>query len=118
MARKPTPNVRFAAAVLMAMIAAVVIAGTATAGESDALLAGSAAAAGKAPPARQIDGLDSQALKRRYLDCERAASDGTLDRASVMSCSVVYEELKQRVFGGSFEALHAWWRHTPDRVAR
>lgn len=117
MARKPTPNVRFAAAVLMAMIAAVVIAGTATAGESDAL-SGSTAAAGKAPPAQQIDGLDSQALKRRYLDCDRGASDGTLDRASVMSCSVVYEELKQRVFGGSFEALHAWWRQTPDRVAR
>ena len=116
MARRLTPFVRFTAAALAAVIASFVIIGTSAADERP-MAADDTAAAGAAP-AQAIDVVHPQALKLRYLRCEQAASDGTLDRAGVMSCSVVYEELKHRVFGGSFDALHAWWRQTRDGAAR
>lgn len=116
MARKLASNVRFAAAALVAMIAAVVIALTAAAGQ-DEFRRERTPAAGLGPE-QQLDGSHAQVLKRRYVECERAAGDGTLDHAAVLSCSVVYEELKQRVFGGSLDALHAWWRRMPERAAR
>ena len=47
-------------------------------------------------------------LKTTYLECERAARAGALETAAVMHCSTVYEELKQRAFGGDAEALFAW----------
>jgi len=49
-------------------------------------------------------------LKTTYLECERAARAGALETAAVMNCSTVYEELKQRAFGGDAEALFAWVR--------
>jgi hypothetical protein len=52
-------------------------------------------------------------LKRFYLACDRAASDGRLDTAAFMQCSIVYEELKRRAFGGDFGKLLAWWREQP-----
>lgn len=115
MARRFTPIVRFTAAALAAVIASFVVIGTSAAGER---ATAAETAATLSSGAQAIDRLHPQALKLRYLGCEQAASDGTLDRSGIMSCSVVYEELKQRVFGGSFDALHAWWRETRDRAAR
>ena len=115
MARRLPPIARFTAAAIAALIATLVIVGSAAADERT--IAANATADGVAP-AQAIDVVHPQALKLRYLRCEQAASDGTLDRDGVMSCSVVYEELKQRVFGGSFDALHAWWRQTRDGAAR
>jgi hypothetical protein len=47
-------------------------------------------------------------LKTVYLECERAAVGGALGSSEVMQCSVVYEELKRRAFGGDFRRLKAW----------
>ncbi|HJV96708.1 MAG TPA: hypothetical protein VJ608_11755 [Albitalea sp.] len=49
-------------------------------------------------------------LKSTYLQCERLALMTPLDVGTAAQCSVVYETLKQRVFAGDFERLHAWWR--------
>lgn len=116
MARRLTPHMRFAAAALAAVIATFVIAGIAAADERT--ISGDAAVTGGAAYAQEAGGAQSQALKLRYLQCEDAASLGALDGATAMSCSIVYELLKQRVFGGSFEALVAWWREQRGHAAR
>lgn len=51
-------------------------------------------------------------LKREYLKCDRAAAEGRLDMPSAVRCSLLYEELRDRVFDGDFDALLAWWRET------
>lgn len=53
-------------------------------------------------------------LKRVYLSCSDAVTDGQLNKQEVMSCSVVYEELKQRAFDGDFDKLLAWSRLHPS----
>jgi hypothetical protein len=52
-------------------------------------------------------------LKRVYLACNRAAIDGRLNTGGIMHCSVVYEELKRRAFGGDFHKLLAWSKVQP-----
>jgi hypothetical protein len=52
-------------------------------------------------------------LKRVYLACDRAAISGELDTAGIMQCSIVYEELKRRAFGGNFDKLLAWSKTQP-----
>lgn len=47
-------------------------------------------------------------LKQVYLVCERASLAGSLGTGEVMNCSIVYEELKRKAFGGSFQRLKAW----------
>lgn len=80
---------------LMAGIAVVAVAATA----SNA----AAQSSDQAPSPRPIE-----ELKRVYLQCERAAVAGKLDGEDVGLCSVVYEELKWRAFGGDFHRLKAW----------
>ena len=48
------------------------------------------------------------ALKRLYFVCERASANGTLSADGVAYCSIVYEQLKRRGFGGNVEELSAW----------
>ncbi len=57
-------------------------------------------------------------LKRVYLACDQAAADGRLTSAGVMHCSVVYESLKRRAFGGDFDRLRAWSRAQPKSTGR
>jgi len=52
-------------------------------------------------------------LKRIYLACDRAAINGELDTAGIRQCSIVYEELKRRAFGGDFDELLAWSKAQP-----
>jgi hypothetical protein len=47
-------------------------------------------------------------LKSVYLECERAAINGRLAVGDIMLCSVIYEEVKRRAFGGDFARLKAW----------
>jgi hypothetical protein len=47
-------------------------------------------------------------LKSTYLRCENAAVNAKLGTGEIMLCSVVYEELKQRAFGGDFNRLKDW----------
>jgi hypothetical protein len=48
-------------------------------------------------------------LKRAYLECERSALAGNLGKDSTMECSIYYETLKNRAFGGSFNRLKEWY---------
>jgi hypothetical protein len=47
-------------------------------------------------------------LRQAYLACERAAVAERMDTGGVMQCSVIYEELKRRDFGGDFGRFRAW----------
>jgi hypothetical protein len=49
-------------------------------------------------------------LKRGYVACEGAALSNRLDKGDVVQCSVIYEELKHRAFGGDFQRLRAWYQ--------
>lgn len=49
-------------------------------------------------------------LKRVYLACDLASSRTRLAMHEAMQCSIIHEELKQRVFGGDFDQMLAWWR--------
>jgi hypothetical protein len=53
-------------------------------------------------------------LKTVYLHCSREAPRGTLGFGGIASCSVVYETLLKRIFGGDFHSLIAWSRAQRD----
>ena len=53
-------------------------------------------------------------LQRIYLSCNHAATGGHLNSAAIMQCSVVYEALKRRAFGGDFDKLLAWSTAQPS----
>lgn len=60
-------------------------------------------------PLRLQDATPAQ-LKTAYLECNRLAETTLLDFGTAASCSMVYEALKLRVFGGDFQRLLAWSR--------
>ena len=49
-------------------------------------------------------------LKRVYLACDFEATRSRLSPSDVMHCSILSEELKNRVFGGDLDRLLVWWR--------
>lgn len=61
------------------------------------------------PPAAVQTGMPVEALKRLYLDCERGVAAGEMRGGGVALCSIAYEELKRRAFGGDFGRLKAWY---------
>lgn len=69
-------------------------------------LVASSTALAQSRPAR--NGMDMESLKSTYLACERAALRGELATGEIMLCSVIYEDVKQRAFGGDFAKLKAW----------
>ena len=71
-----------------------------------ALLAGSRVIAQAGTPHSGVTPLEK--LKSAYLQCEQTAVSGRLGTGEIMLCSVLYEELKQRAFGGDFPRLKAW----------
>ena len=75
-----------------------------------ALLAAATAGAGATPDRTLVAAFDADQLKSAYLDCDRAASGGLVGSVEAARCSMVHEELKERVFGGDFDRLVAWWR--------
>lgn len=50
-----------------------------------------------------------------YLDCERAALSQRQDQGEIMLCSLAYETLKMRSFGGDFHKMREW---TDTRIRR
>ncbi len=54
------------------------------------------------------------ALERNFWLCERASQRTLLDSGTAAHCSIVYETLKARRFGGDFKALLAWWQANKD----
>ncbi|MCW5634613.1 MAG: hypothetical protein KIT17_14865 [Rubrivivax sp.] len=70
-----------------------------------------------APPARPLDDATPEQLKAAYLHCDRLATTEDFDPAAAMACSIVYEALKARVFGGSTERVIAWMKQQQATLA-
>ena len=64
-------------------------------------------AGGQAAPPEVAEYAEDE-LKAIYVICENNASSARMERGEVMFCSIIYEELKQRVFGGDFRKLKEW----------
>jgi hypothetical protein len=58
----------------------------------------------------RLEALGEPALKVLYLRCADEAEQRLLSLDEAAPCSMAAEVLKRRSFGGSFEALLAWWR--------
>lgn len=83
------------------------------------LVGGAAPAAlGHSHQSAEVERLSIEQLKRFYLWCGRAAVAGQLDNGAIMQCSIFYEALKERAFGGDFERLLAWSRENSGAGAR
>lgn len=54
--------------------------------------------------------LAEEDLKAYFLRCERSATQTSLGSDDAAFCSIGYEILLQRTFGGDFFALLDWWR--------
>lgn len=65
---------------------------------------------------RPLSRATPEQLKSTYLQCERLAQATTLDFGIAAHCSMVYEELKQRVFAGDFDRLHVWWQQESKAI--
>lgn len=78
--------------------------------ESKALTGGEDRAASIA----RFEQLEPDCLKAVFLQCSQASREMMLDMGSAATCSVSYEALLRRGFGGNFNALLAWWRGQPD----
>jgi hypothetical protein len=61
-----------------------------------------------------IEALSEREAKEFYLECSRAAMLGQLGTGETAVCSVSYEVLLRRHFGGDFHALLAWSRSQPQ----
>ncbi len=59
--------------------------------------------------AQSVSNMPIEDLKAVYLVCERSALVGNLGDDSKMQCSIYYETLKERAFGGSFNRLREWY---------
>ncbi|HEU0203737.1 MAG TPA: hypothetical protein VFR86_25275 [Burkholderiaceae bacterium] len=57
----------------------------------------------------QLSALSAEDLKAFYMQCDRAAAQGSLG-GDVALCSLAYELLLKGAFDGDFFALLAWWR--------
>lgn len=88
------------------------------------LMVGSAAAVAQSPAtlpgpdsdmrdAVRLEQMSHEQLKVLYVGCSNEAAQRVLGAAEASACSLVYETLKRRVFGGDFTALLAWSRSQP-----
>jgi hypothetical protein len=75
-----------------------------------AAMAQPAAAAQADPTGRPTAIATPEDLRATYLECDRLAMTTLLGAGTAATCSLVYEELKRRVFGGDFHRLWAWSR--------
>ena len=70
------------------------------------------------PDRSHLAALTVDELKLMYLECDRRARQTMLGSAEAAHCSMAYEELKQRGFGGDFGRLLAWWQAQQRADAR
>jgi len=59
--------------------------------------------------------LSETELKKLFLACDAASQSGLVDDADAAACSVIYEALKDRVFGGDSRRLLEWWRQEKSK---
>lgn len=57
-----------------------------------------------------LETISESQLKESYLRCSDAAVAGALQSGEIAVCSIVYEQLLERAFGGDFMALLSWSR--------
>lgn len=57
-----------------------------------------------------MEAMPESCLKRLVVACSRSAGTQLLDLGSAAMCSMGYEALLRKGFGGSFPAMMAWWR--------
>jgi hypothetical protein len=61
-------------------------------------------------------------LKGAYIACERADAASELRMDDIIRCSIIYEELKQRAFGGDFLSVRKWYEavrlNTPSAASQ
>ena len=73
-----------------------------------------AEAAGAVPPVDplrgRLEGLTASQIKQVYLNCSNQAIERRLDGGEAARCSIAYDVLLKRHFGGNFDALLAWSR--------
>ena len=62
----------------------------------------------------QYEALPQHCLKAIVIVCSQAAGTGLLDLGHAAACSIGYEALLKRGFGGDFKAMLAWWRTQRD----
>jgi hypothetical protein len=55
-----------------------------------------------------ISSMSVDELKSVYLRCEQATTIRRLNGGDVMYCSLVYEQLKEKAFGGEFRRITYW----------
>lgn len=66
----------------------------------------------------QYEALGEQCLKQLTVACSDAASRRLLDADNAFACSIGYEALLRRGFGGDFHAMLAWWRSLGSEAPR
>jgi hypothetical protein len=62
------------------------------------------------PVRTQLEQMDEHGMKRFYARCSQEGLQRRLDGGEAMACSVGYEVLLKKHFGGDFEQLLAWSR--------
>jgi hypothetical protein len=102
-------------------IACAGLAGAAHAGDAQASPCSAAVArshplADRAATIASLEQMPESCLKAVLVECDRSANGGLLDLDSAALCSMDYEALLHKAFGGSFREMLAWWQH--DRDAR
>lgn len=66
--------------------------------------------ADRAAALESFERLPESCLKALFVVCADAAGRQLLDMGSAAMCSISYEALLKRGFGGDFHALMGWWR--------
>ena len=67
----------------------------------------------------RVAALDRADLEEAFWSCDYTATTSGMHATPVDLCSAVYEELKERKFGGDFKQLLEWWRRNkPEEHAR
>jgi hypothetical protein len=66
--------------------------------------------ANRAATIASMEELPDSCLKSLMVECDRNAGDGLVDLGSAVLCSMGYEALLHKAFGGSFGAMLTWWQ--------
>lgn len=66
--------------------------------------------------AQQLPEPTEAELKHYFMVCDQSSREGLMDDADAATCSVIYEMLKDRFFGGDSKALLEWWRQERART--
>jgi hypothetical protein len=63
-----------------------------------------------------LERMPDSCLKEMMMQCGDSANQRLLDLGTAAMCSMGYEALMRKSFGGNFRELMAWWRS--ERAAR